>query len=75
MSKRITGYLIPFADRMMPVCRDCTDGLGWFPLENYRGTVEVVHDLIDGLYKITEHQCANCDRLFRGGEKHDPRQV
>ncbi len=68
MSSRTTGYLIPFGDMMMPVCKDCTDGLGWFPLELYRGTVEVVHDLIDGLHQIAEHDCANCQRVFRGGE-------
>ncbi len=69
MSKRTTGYLIPFGDMMMPVCTACTDDLGWFPLELYRGTVEIVYDLIEGLNKITERECAQCKRPFRGGEK------
>jgi len=66
---RTTGYLIPFPDRTVAVCKDCIDGLGWFPMELYRGTVEVVHDLIDGLGRIAQHECANCQRLFRGGQK------
>jgi len=63
-----TGYLIPFPDRLMPVCRACTDDLGWFPMQLYVGTVEVVYDLIDGGNKIAEHECAQCKRPFRGGQ-------
>jgi len=66
---RTTGYLIPFPDRLMPVCKPCVDDLGWFPMQLYVGTVEVVHDLIDGGNKIAEHECAQCKMPFRGGEK------
>ena len=69
MSKRTTGYLIPFPDRTVAVCKDCIDGLGWFPIELYRGTVEVVLDLIEGLHQIAEHECAQCRKPFRGGKK------
>jgi len=66
---RTTGYLIPFPDRTVSVCKACIDDLGWFPMELYRGTVEVVHDLIDGLHQIDEHECAQCRKFFRGGQK------
>ena len=61
-----TGYLIPFANRSLPVCKACADALGWFPLGLYRGTVELVHD---GRKKGTQYECSGCKRLFRGGEK------
>ena len=64
-----TGYLIPFADRLLPVCKGCADLLGWFPLDHYRGTVQVIDDLIDGAKNRAEHECNNCRRPFRGGEK------
>ena len=61
-----TGYLIPFANCSLPVCKECADGFGWFPLGLYRGTVEVVHR---GKKNRAEHECSRCKRLFRGGEK------
>lgn len=66
---RTTGYLIPFSDRAVAVCKACIDDLGWFPMELYRGTIEVVHDLIDGLKRIDEYECAQCRKFFRGGQK------
>jgi len=64
-----TGYLIPFPNRLMPVCKRCTDNLGWFPLDHYQGTISVIDDLLDGSKNRAEHKCANCTRPFRGGEK------
>jgi len=64
-----TGYLVPFPDRLMPVCRPCADLLGWFPLDHYQGTIPVIDDLLDGAKNRAEHDCANCKRPFRGGEK------
>ena len=61
-----TGYLIPFGDRSLAVCKNCADGFGWFPLGLYRGTVEVVWK---GKKKGADYECSKCKRLFRGGEK------
>jgi len=68
----ITGYLVPFADRQVPVCKGCADDLGWFPLDHYKGTVQIVDDLIHGLKNRADHECSKCSKLFRGGGKSWP---
>lgn len=64
----LSGYLLPFPDRLMPVCKGCTDDLGWFPLDHYQGTIPVVDDLLGGPKNRAEYECANCKMPFRGGQ-------
>ena len=68
MKHNTTGYLVPFPDRLLAVCKTCADLLGWFPLDHYQGTVTVIDDLLDGPNNRAEHECSKCQHTFRGGQ-------
>jgi len=63
--RRVTGYLYPFGAKFVPICLPCHQRLGWFPLNEYKGTIDV-----SSPFDVEQdYTCDKCRRPFAGGYK------